>query len=71
MQLQIGALVDIATRAEQPNQTELIRAMDRVVTERDRLRSDRDAISAYARRVFHPTAILSRYTQTFRALTRN
>lgn len=71
MQLQIGALVDIASRAEQPNQTELIRAMDRVVTERDRLRSDRDAISAYARRVFHPTAILSRYTQTFRALTRN
>ena len=71
MQLQIGALVDIASRAEQPNQTELIRAMDRVVAERDRLRSDRDAISAYVRRVFHPTAILSRYAQTFRALTRN
>jgi glycosyltransferase involved in cell wall biosynthesis/SAM-dependent methyltransferase len=69
MQLQLDDLVRIAHRAEQPNHPQLTEAMLRVVSERDRLRTERTAISAYARRVFHPSAILSRYAKTFRSLT--
>jgi glycosyltransferase involved in cell wall biosynthesis len=69
MQLQLDDLVRIALSAEQPNHPQLTEAMVRVVRERDRLRAERTAISAYARRVFHPTAILSRYAKTFRSLT--
>lgn len=69
MQLQLDDLVRIAHQAEQPNHPQLVLAMQRVLRERERLRAERTAISAYARRVFHPTAILSRYAKTFRSLT--
>ncbi len=69
MKLQLDDLVRIAHHADQPNHPQLIDAMLRVIHERDRLRTERTAIRAYARRVFHPTAILSRYASTFRSLT--
>lgn len=71
MKLELGPLLEIANRPDQPNIAALHSAMAKAVQKRDEWRRERAAISTYARRMFHPTAILTRYAQTFFSFTRN
>lgn len=66
--LNLKTLLRIGKEAVQPNGTELFGAMSQVVQNREKWRAERGAIASYARRVFHPEAVLSRYANTLFAL---
>ena len=63
-------LIKSSMQPKQENQGALIAAMERFIVQHAQWKARRDAISAYALRVFHPTAVLSRYARVFRSVTR-
>lgn len=70
MRLDLTGILETAFKPQQ-NQDHLVLAMAQFIDRRAHWSSQREAISTYARRVFHPAAILIRYARAFRAAVQN